>query len=101
MQVWLYILLRLRNNLWRGTDNKCIENKITHTFEIWKITTKIWSQIGSFFNVYMYMLLIEWNMTFRAYVSDFLSMKLITEGNIVNHSIDMFSMYITACSWEV
>ena len=49
----------------------------------------------------MYMLLIEWNMTFRAYVSDFLSMKLIAEGNIVNHSIYMFSMYITACSWEV
>ena len=40
-------------------------------------------------------------MTFRAYVSDFLSVKLIAEGNIVNHSIYMFSMYINACSWEV
>ena len=99
MQAWLYILLCLRNNLWRSVDNKCIENKKTYTFEIWKITTKSWSKIGSFFNVYM--LLIERNMTFRAYVSDFLSMKLIAEGNIVNHSIDMFNMYIIACSWEV
>ena len=98
MQVWLYILLCLRKNLWHIGDNKCIENKIPYTFEIWKITTKNWSQIGSFFNVYM--LLVWCNMTIRVYVFDFISVKLIAEGNITNHSINLFSMYNTLSSWD-
>jgi hypothetical protein len=98
MKACLYILLCLRHYLWRGGDNKCIENKITYTFEIWKITTKSWSQIGSLF--YVYMLLIWCNITFRVYVDDSLSVILISEGNIVNHSINLFSMYNTASSWE-
>ena len=39
-------------------------------------------------------------MTFRVYVSYFLSVKLIAEGNIVNHSTNLFSMYNTASWWE-
>ena len=39
-------------------------------------------------------------MIFRVYVSDFLSVKLIAEGNIVNNSINVFSVYNTDSSWE-
>ena len=39
-------------------------------------------------------------MTFRVYVSDLLSVKLIAEGYIINHYINLFSMHSDASSWE-